>query len=392
MKTIRSVKLKITSQHQEFNAIAEKYLSAANWLSKIVFNRKKITATNKLQKEFYATIREKFHLPSQVTCALFRHVLGTYRSMKSNKEWELAIYKKPTMPLGWQRDFNLTKKGITIWGKPITYKSMKIPQSIWMDSKLKKIKDIWYLCLSIEIDIPNTKTNGIIIGVDSGIKNLLVAINKKTNKTLYVDGGELNHRRLCIRQTRKKVVRVGTRSAYRLLKRLSGREKSVTQLLLHTASKQLVTFAEENGAKVIVMEDLTGIRKSSRKPKKGQKSNQNHKQRAKNNRWPFAKCQFYINYKALAKGIGFELVSPINTSRACPECGHTEEANRNGLVFRCKSCNYQDNADRVGATNIALRSLFQRQGVEKRAVCQLAYSSHEGDCSSELQASAFRQG
>jgi transposase len=88
----------------------------------------------------------------------------------------------------------------------------------------------------------------------------------------------------------------------------------------------------------------------------------------------------------LAKGIEFELVKPWNTSRTCPVCGHIEEANRNGLVFRCKSCNYQDNADRVGATNIALRSLFQRQAVGERAVCQPAYSSHEGDCSSELQA------
>ena len=384
MKTIRSIKLKITSQHQEFSTTVAKYLAAINWLSKIVFTRKKLTATNSLQKEFYATIREKFKLPSQVTCALFRHVLGTYRSMKSNKEWELAIYKRETMPIGWQRDFNLTKKGLTIWGKPVSYTSRKIPQGVWMDSKLKRIKGRWYLYLSIEIDIPDAKQNGVIIGVDSGIKNLLVAVNKKTNKTLYIDGGELNHRRLCVRQTRKKVVRVGSRSAYRLLKRLSGKERAITQELLHTASKQLVAFAEENGAKVVVMEDLLGICKD------GMKQVHHKKQRANNHRWPFAQAQFYVEYKALEKGIGFEVVNPQNTSRACPCCGNTEKANRKGLVFRCRSCNHQDNADRIGAINIASRSILLRQAVEERGVCQSPYSNHEGNCSNELQTATMR--
>ena len=50
------------------------------------------------------------------------------------------------------------------------------------------------------------------------------------------------------------------------------------------------------------------------------------------------------------------------------------KANRNGLVFRCKSCDYQDNADRVGGTNVCLRSILQRQAVGERAMYQLAYS------------------
>ncbi|NJL70404.1 MAG: IS200/IS605 family element transposase accessory protein TnpB [Candidatus Competibacteraceae bacterium] len=150
---------------------------------------------------------------------------------------------------------------------------------------------------------------------------------------------------------------------------MSGRESSVTQQLLHVASKRLVAFARSCNAKTIVMEDLTGIRKS-KKP-------QHHKQRARNHRWPFKQCQFYVSYKAAAKGIGVEFVSPAHTSQSCPVCGHTEKANRNGLKFRCVSCLWQDNADRIGATNIALRSLLQRQAVGERAVFQAAYSSDE---------------
>jgi putative transposase len=371
MKTVRTYKLKIISENTKFLETSTSYLLAINWLSKIVFERNKNTTAPNLSREFYATIREKFNLPSQLTCSLFRHVMSTYRTMKSNKQWNLATYKKVNIPICWKRDFNISKtKGLTIWGTPVNFKSKPLPEGKWLDSKLKLINETWYILLSIEVDVPVLKSTGTVLGVDSGIKNILTATDKKSNKTFYISGNKLNHKRLCIRQTKAKVASVGTQSAKRLLKRLSGKEKAVTQQLLHTASKRLVTFAESVGAKTIVMENLKGIRKIRK---------QHKKQRAKNHRWPFALCQFYIGYKANAKGIGVEFVNPAYTSQSCPVCGHTEEANRNGLVFRCKSCNYQDNADRVGSINIGLRSLFQRQGVEERAVYQSAYSNDEGN-------------
>jgi len=379
MKALRTYKLKITSKHIKFDDISVNYRHAANWLSKIIHKRGKPSTPNKFSREFYSIVRHKFQLPSQVTCSLFRHVVSTYRSMKSNKKWELAIYKKVNVPLCWRRDFNISKtRGLTIWGEPVKYKARKLPEGRWSDSKLKLFHKQWYLCLTIEIDVPDLKQTGTIIGVDSGIKNLLTAVDKKSNKTKYISGNQLNHRRLCIRKTRAKVASVGTPSSKRLLKRLSGKEKSVTQELCHVASKQLVSFAQEVGAKTIVMEDLTGIRKSKKK--------MHRKQRARNHRWPFKQCQFFVEYKAAAKGMAVEYVSPAYTSQSCPVCGHCEEANRNGLKFRCKSCMYQDNADRTGAWNIALRSLFQRQAAEKRATCQLAYSnvSHDSVTSPHL--------
>ena len=379
MKAIRTYKLKITSENPQYSEVASNYLGAFNWLSQIVFNRGKPSTAPVLSNEFYQTVRDKFKLPSQVTCSLFRQVVGTYRTMKSNRQWSLAVYKKKCVPICWKRDFNRSKtKGLTLWGKSISYKSKPLPLLNWSDSKLKLINGIWYLILTVEIDIPETKTSGSIIGVDSGQKNLLTAIDSRTGKTLYIDGGCLNHRRLRLRQTRARVASVGTRSAYRLLKRLSGREKSVTQELCHLASKRVVAFAQSVGARSVAMEDLTGIRNAKC----------HHKQRARNHRWPFKTTQFFTQYKALEKGIGFELVDPKYTSQGCQVCGHTEKANRNGLVFRCKVCGFTDNADRVGARNIALRSLLQRQAVEERGVCQSPYSSGEEHWFSQLQAPA----
>lgn len=109
-KALRTYKLKITSEHPKFSQHAESYKDAANWLSKIIYSRKKVNTPGKLSKEFYATVREKFNLPSQLTCSLFRHVVGTYRSMKSNKNWSLATFNKTSLPLCWKRDFTSEKR------------------------------------------------------------------------------------------------------------------------------------------------------------------------------------------------------------------------------------------------------------------------------------------
>lgn len=381
MKGLRTYKLKITSNHPRFSELATAYKEAANWLSSIIFKRKVIDNPNHLSKEFYVTVRSKFNLPSQLTCSLFRHVVSTYRSMRSNGAWSKAVYKRTSIPLCWKRDFNIRKKGVSIWGELISYETRPLPKGKWSDSKLKLIKGQWYLCLTIEIDQAEPKTTGGIIGVDRGQNNILVAVDPKTNKTLYVRGGELNHRRLCIRQTRKKVASVGTRSAHRLLQRLSGREKAVTQNILHIASKRLVAFTEKVGANTIAFENLIGFKGNYSKDNK----KQHHKQRARNNRWAYALLEFFVNYKAAFVGIGIEHVSAYNTSRGCPRCGHVDKSNRNGLEFRCIACGFADNADRVGGTNVSLRLLLQRQAIGERALCQYAYSSSEDHGINELQ-------
>jgi IS605 OrfB family transposase len=134
----------------------------------------------------------------------------------------------------------------------------------------------------------------------------------------------------------------------------------------------LVSFAQLSCANTITLENLTGFKNKQTKNNK----KQHHKQRARNNRWPYALLEFFITYKAAAVGIDVNHVPAAYTSQCCPKCGHVCKSNRNRLEFRCVNCGFADNADRVGGTNVSLRSLLQRQAVEERAMCQLAYSSN----------------
>ena len=372
MNNLRTYKLKITSEHLRFTEVADAYKAAANWLSKIIFSRGKPGYANHLQREFYNIIRERFQLPSQVTCSLFKQVVVSYKSMRKNGEWELAVFKRRSIPIVHERDFGKRKKGISVWGEVIDFKSRPLPEGKWGDSKLKQSKGVWYLCLTIEVGIADHLTTGYTIGVDRGQINICCAMNPDTNRTFYAEGTPLNHRRLNIRRTRAEVASVGTRSAYRLLKRLSGREKAVTQEIMHIASKQLVTWALRMGVQWIAGEELTGFKRTQTKNNK----KVHHKQRARNNRWPYAMFWFFVAYKAAAVGIGLDSVEAAYTSRCCPKCGHTSKNNRRGLGFECVVCGFADNADRVGATNIARKSmLLRRQAAGERAVCQSAYSS-----------------
>jgi IS605 OrfB family transposase len=130
---------------------------------------------------------------------------------------------------------------------------------------------------------------------------------------------------------------------------MSGHEAAVTAHLLHKASKALVSYAVNVGAKRIVVENLENIRDGSLDKGKDLRS--------KVHRWPYADMRFKIAYKAAAFGIETEAVDPRNTSRMCSACGHVSASNRKGHKFCCKKCGHKDDADRQASKNIRARSV-----------------------------------
>ncbi|MFE9045652.1 RNA-guided endonuclease InsQ/TnpB family protein, partial [Streptomyces sp. NPDC007818] len=65
--------------------------------------------------------------------------------------------------------------------------------------------------------------------------------------------------------------------------------------------------------------------------------------------------------KAESAGREVMAVDPRNTSRQCPECGHTAKENRpTQEKFHCVSCGHQAHADTVGAINVLRAGLVRR--------------------------------
>jgi IS605 OrfB family transposase len=347
VKAVRTIKVKVSGSTKA-DGLLGVWLQASNWLSGIVFKTEELNS-NRLAKAHYARLRE-MGLPSQLSCSLCKVVCATYKTARSNDRWRLSKFSRAVIPAVWKRDFNRTKKGITLWGELLTVlDSRPLPENGWKDSKIKRVGNQWYLILSYEVEIPEAVDKGSIVGVDMGIKRMLTASNSANSKPFFFHGGELNHRRSCIRRTRAAVQSVGSRSSRRLLCRMANNEAAVTGHLLHVASKALVGYALAVGARKIVVEELTNIRDDS--VSKGKDL------RSKVHRWPYADARFKIGYKAAAVGIQLEAVSPRNTSRTCHKCGHVSASNRKGLHFHCKKCDHHGDADLEASKNIRARSV-----------------------------------
>ena len=71
--------------------------------------------------------------------------------------------------------------------------------------------------------------------------------------------------------------------------------------------------------------------------------------------WNLGLLHTAIEQKCEENCVRLHYVSPKYTSRTCPICGHIDKRNREGVVFKCVNCDYEDNADINAAKNILSR-------------------------------------
>lgn len=108
----------------------------------------------------------------------------------------------------------------------------------------------------------------------------------------------------------------------------------------HNLSRKIVQEAVNRQAGVIVLEDLTNIRKRIRGGKR---------LRTRLNRWGFLQLQTFIKYKAEAKGFSVLYVNPAYSSQECSVCGCLGVRSRH--LFKCL-CGNQQHADCNASRNL----------------------------------------
>lgn len=178
-------------------------------------------------------------------------------------------------------------------------------------------------------------------GVDRGIKRIA-----STSEGQHYSGRRLNRTRERYVRTRASLQRAKAQrpngNAYRVLKRLSGRERRFQTHINHIISKQIVQRAKETNS-YIVLEELKGIRQRT--------ANKGKAHRSRMGRWAFYQLMTFIIYKAALAGVPVIFISPAYTSRHCSRCGSF--GSRHSLKFSCASCGLVLDADFNAALNIA---------------------------------------
>jgi putative transposase len=228
---------------------------------------------------------------------------------------------------------------------------------LWYDTPRK----VFYLLVSLEIETPDP-TPGMhtsVVGVDVGVRYLAVTSDTKGTSTFHT-GKRVVPKANHYARLRKRLQHKGTRSATRRLVAISGRERRLKQDANHVVSKRIID-AHPNS--FIGLENLTDIRERTKRRKGKKATKKQRKANAAYSKWSFAELQSMIAYKALSRESMALTVDAHYTSKACPRCGHTSDANRpkHGLLFVCQNCYSTLHADLVGARNIVMRTLLVRQ-------------------------------
>jgi len=211
----------------------------------------------------------------------------------------------------------------------------------------------YYLHVTQSREAPDTAETPDVIGVDLGIVNVAV-----DSEGQVFTGEHVRTVRARYKRQREGLQKVGTKSAKRKAKRISGTEARFMADVNHCISKALVAKAV-TARKALALEDLTGIR---------DRVTARRAQRYERHSWAFSQLRQYIQYKADNAGVRVTLVNPAYTSLTCPECGHCAKANRRSQAeFLCQACGYTANADFVGARNIQTVAVNQPMVAGARA-------------------------
>ena len=214
----------------------------------------------------------------------------------------------------------------------------------------------WYISIQVEFEMETPKPNGGEIGIDMGIARFATLSNgeyfqpinafKNLKGKLAKLQKRLKHKTKFSKNWQKLKAKIA---------KLHHKISNIRKNHLHQISSKI----SKNHA-IVYVEDLKVANMSKSAKGNTEQHGKNVKQKSGLNRaildqaWGEFKRQ--LDYKLLWNGGFLFAVPPQNTSRSCPNCGHTAKDNRKTQAeFKCVQCGYENNADVVGAINVLKR-------------------------------------
>ncbi|MGD1716305.1 RNA-guided endonuclease TnpB family protein [Dapis sp. BLCC M172] len=182
----------------------------------------------------------------------------------------------------------------------------------------KSKKGIWYVLISVSMDVPEPREIKGWIGVDRGQNRIAVASLPQSFGKFW-DGRQIKHLRRHYQRIRKALQKAKKR---KVIKRLESKERRIITYINHCISKQLVELASyyQMGLR---FEDLSGIRQTSKQSRKA-------KSDAGNNRdsWAYDQLEQLTRYKAIKAGVIVESIPAPYTSKSDHRNGVLGKRNR----------------------------------------------------------------
>jgi putative transposase len=323
----------------------KRYNEACNFVAQRAFSLK-LANKYKLHREVYNETRQKFGLSSQFVVRIIGKVVEAYRRDKTVlpnfKELGSIQYDQRNSKVAIDKVSIMTIQGrLKLATRIGDYQKARFDR-VKGQSDLIYRKGVFYLI--VVVDVPDKSEYDAIdaLGIDLGIENIAVDSDKEIFESKKVEDTRHRYSRL-----RSDLQHVGTKSAKRKLKRLSGKERRFKKDANHVISNHIISKAKGT-TRAIAIEDLKYIRS---------RVTVGRAQRDRHSKWTFGELRDFLTYKAKREGVPFKVVESNNTSRQCPECLYIDKRNRKTRsIFECLKCGYIEMADYVAACNIAARA------------------------------------
>ena len=327
---------------------------------------KNLTNKFKLQGKVYGLLKD-MGLQSQLAIACIRQACAIVKRAKKGKS--KPVIRNTSVRYSYSRSFSFKNNILslsTIDGRvripftiPECYKGYfdhwQIAESLLRIDRKGRAFFLFTFSKEVEPKALDSRLHTSVLGVDLGVYNLAV-----TSDGTFYSASHIRRVKRRYQYLRSKLTAKGTKSAKRLLRKRSGKERRFVANINHCVSKQIVNSFD--GTK-IVLENLKGMRDTYR----GKCVNYWI------HNWSYFELQAFIQYKAERKGIAVEKVKPNYTSKLCHRCGNL--GNRIQGMISCPHCKLVDfSSDLNSARNLAHPMLGERQAAVNQpdAVCDEA--------------------
>lgn len=358
------IKLDVDGHEAALADVQKRFNAAATWIASVCWDEY-ITNVNTAHHRVYGETRSRFGLGSQLACCARDKAVESVKATQTKEKQRKPRQKPVTCPQFGPRGsvrydartyrlMSLDRVSLSTMQGRITARLIlgdrqhaMLIDAAWKigSADLVWIRGAFYLHITQSHEAPDSTETPDAIGVDLGIVNVAT---DSTGESFT--GAKVRQVRNRYVKRRAALQRVGTRSAKRRLKKMSGREKRFQKDRNHKISAALVKKAVAS-RKALALEDLTGIR---------ERTMVRREQRYERHSWAFSQLRMYIAYKAAWASVPVRFVDPAYTSQTCSACGHCERANRQSQAsFRCQQCGFCLNADVNAAKNISVAVVKQ---------------------------------
>ena len=272
VKVSKTAILKLnTDEDNRIERTLHKFTEGMDYASTVVHANNKPMGAMKLQKLTYAHLRAEIGLKSQMSCNVARQTAGAYKTLQSQirqgeTHWQLLEFAPTNIKFSYGRDFSINHDELSIttldgrqkYGIMNYQYAEQYFDGSWkyQASELVKHNDgryYFHLVCEKEIEDPDITKVSNFMGIHVGINHLVVTFTTKCRRKFFT-GGEIKNIRNIYSKQRKRLQEKDTRSAIRVLKHQSGREKRFMRDVNHVISRRVIESATEDNAAILIME------------------------------------------------------------------------------------------------------------------------------------------